>query len=518
MFSDSISRRSFISGGSCAAAVAGIGALGSFAYAEEADFAPVQAGKVTWAEEADVVVVGYGGAGAAAAIEAAKAGAHVVLFEMRDIAGGSTIANGGFIMMGGTKLQEKFGIEDSVDNFYAYLCAAAGEHANAELIKVISDASPDLYDWCVECGMDFESGVCNTDVHLGGYNAGISLGYSGNEQSRDLARFATPAPRGHLPQPSSSGFDIFSALSQTVDSLGVDVRLGLAGKRLVMGEDGRVAGIVAEGRDGEVAIRAKKAVVLTAGGFSDNAEMVADNYTLTGPLGQNVTSAGNENGSGILMGQAVGAATRGMGCFQVGITVSTAGDALARCIIVDGHGRRIVAEDEYNSYICRALSLAVDPHCFLVINEQDAAEGGAGDKFGDPLLSGGTLAEAAEKSGVNADVLASTVAFYNESCELGEDREFGKASKYLVPIEDGAVNVYNFSSYSGYYATLGGLKIDRDAHVLNLDGEVIPGLYAAGRNAGTFYGWYVGSGSDMADVLTFGRIAGVNAAAEEPAA
>lgn len=513
MSEQTMSRRSFVTA-ACTAA-AGLGFAAAQAQAAIApDVAGVAADTVEWAEETDVVVVGYGGAGAAAAIEAAKAGASVILLEMLDIAGGSTVANGGFIMMGGTKLQEHFGIEDSVDNFYAYLSAAAGANASLDHIKVVCDSSPELYDWCVECGMDFESGQCDTEHHLGGYNAGFSLGYSGNEMARDFAQVATPAPRGHMPQPGSSGYDMFSALQATVDSLGVDVRMGTPGKRLVVDTDGRVVGIIAENADGEFAIKANKAVVLTAGGFGNNAEMVDSNYALLNPRGSMITAAGNENGSGILMGQAIGADTRGMGCFQIGGTIVTVADALAHCILVDENARRIVAEDEYNAFIGKAIAMAPSADCYLVIDDQYATEGGAAAVFGEPLATVDTIEEVAEAVGFNADMFKSTVDFYNESVALGEDREFGKHAQYLTPLETGPFHVFAYGSEHLYIASCGGLKIDTGAHVIDLDGNVIPGLYAAGRNAGTIYGWYMGSGSSMADVFTFGRIAGQNAAAE----
>lgn len=511
-----ISRRAFLGLG---AVVAGAGLAGCAPQGSTGDDAGLattgSAADVEWAKEADVVVVGFGGAGSAAAIEAARGGAQVVLLEELANPGGSTAACGGFIMMGGTKLQEQFDLQDSADNFYNYLAAAAGENANQDAIRVLADKSPELYDWCVECGMDFASGTVDTEHHLGGYNAGISLGYSGNEQAREFAKAATPVPRGHMPQPSSSGADIFAALSATVEAEGVEVLTETPGRRLVVDEGGRVVGVIAETKDGEIAIKARKAVVLTAGGFGNNDEMLNAYYPFTNRRGPQITAAGNENGSGILMGQAIGADTHGMGCFQVGTTVSTLGDAAAHCIIVDANGHRIVAEDEYNAYVGKATIQAPTSDCYLIIEKPYTEEVQLGQRFGDPLGEVASIEEAAALTGVNADVLKNTVEFYNASAAQGEDREFGKAAKYLTALENAPFVVYYAGSETLYTASCGGLKIDTDAHVIDLEGNVIPGLYAAGRNAGTIYGWYMGSGSSMADVLTFGRIAGQNAAAEE---
>ncbi|MEG0503387.1 MAG: FAD-dependent oxidoreductase, partial [Raoultibacter sp.] len=470
-----VSRRSFLGLGAVAALAAGTGLVGCAPQqggqkAEAQGVVVGNAADVEWTKETDVVVVGFGGAGSAAAIEAKKAGVEVVLLEMLKNPGGSTLANGGFIMMGGTKLQEKFGLEDSPENFFAYLSAAAGENANQEAIKLICDKSPELYDWCVECGMDFESGQCDTEHHLGGYNAGFSLGYSGNEQSRNFAKAARPVPRGHMAQPGSSGKDMFAALSSTVESLGIEVLTETPGKQLVTDETGRVVGILAEGPDGELAIKARKAVIMTAGGFVDNEEMLNANYPFTNKRGPALTTAGNENGTGILMGQAIGATTFGMGCFQIGKTISTMGDPLAHGVLIDENARRIVAEDEYNSFIGRAIIMAPSSKCYIIFEDAYATEGDATKYYGEPLATADSIEELARAIGVNASVLESTVSFYNESAAVGEDREFGKATKYLSALENGPFHAFALGSETCYTASCGGLKIDLDAHVIDMSG------------------------------------------------
>lgn len=368
---NNVSRRNFLK--SAALAGAGLsfaGALTACAPKSASDEsgnkgggAGIASDNVTWAKEADVVVVGFGGAGAAAAIEAKKAGAEVIILEMNDAGGGSTLANGGFIMMGGTDLHKKFGLEDSPENFYKYLSAAAGQNTNHEAIKLICDSSPDLYRWCVECGMDFESGTADTVHHLGGYNAGTSLGYSGNEMAYDYRSITPPIPRGHMPQPSSSGKDIFGPLQNKVEELGIEVLYGTAGSYLLNDASGRITGIATEGKSGETFIKARKGVVLTCGGFIDNPDMLNAFYPFTNKRGTSLTTAGSEDGSGILMGMAAGAATQGMGCFQIGCTLVTNAEPLAKGVLVNEKGRRIVAEDEYNSFIGKAIIQAPSSNC-----------------------------------------------------------------------------------------------------------------------------------------------------------
>ena len=134
MSDNNMSRRSFLSlGGAALASGAAMAATALPAVAEE----------VSWDKEADVVVVGYGGAGSAAAIEAARAGCSVTILEARSFGGGSTIANGGFIMMGATKLQEKFGVVETTENFFNYLRYGAGDNVDDAYIRVLADnASP----------------------------------------------------------------------------------------------------------------------------------------------------------------------------------------------------------------------------------------------------------------------------------------------------------------------------------------------------------------------------------------
>lgn len=505
----SMTRRSFTSMGATAAAALGCGISTSRP-------ASARATEPSWTTEVDVVVVGYGGAGAAAAIEAARGGAQVLILEELENPGGATAICGGSILMADTPLQKKFGLEDSVDAFYDYMCAAGGASANQELLRVLCDFSPELYDWCVGCGMDFEGGELYPGPHINSFNKnGYTLFYTGNEQSRELAAITPPVPRGHSTLPDSNGASLFAALSAVVDSLGVEVMLQTPATGLVANGEGRVVGVVANGPEGEISIAARKAVILTAGGFIDNPAMYASAYPYTNPCGDLRISAGNENGSGILMGQAVGAAVRGMGCFQVGRPLSTMSDLLPRGVILAEYGARIVAEDEYNSFVGKAIIDAPTANCYMVFDEQTEVDANPSTFLGEAIAVCGTLDEIAPVIGCNADVLASTFAFYNESASIGVDREFGKDPQFLVELVNGPFYVHTCGSKSCMFGSLGGIAIDANARALGLDGQPIPGLYAAGRNSGSIFGWYMGSGASVADVLTFGIFAGRNAAAEE---
>lgn len=515
MSDSEISRRSFLGMGAAAAVLAGAGLAGCSGNAASGSTdSGGSADEIAWTKETDVVVVGLGGAGCAAAIEANKEGAEVVVLEMTKDGGGSTSVCGGFIFMGGgTELQKKFGYDETVDQYFDYLASAAGDNANTDFIKIICDSGADLYSWCVECGMDFDSGEVDPEHHLGGYNAGFSLGFSGNEMARQYASVTPPIPHGHMPQPGSSGADIFEPLKATVEGAGIEVLYETPGTQLFIDDSGRVIGISAQGPDGEVLIKAKKGVVLTCGGFTNNDDMVNDFYPYPTLLGVGRVAGGTENGSGILMGLAAGAATRGMGNFQVGRTIVTKNELLANGVLVDAVGHRIVAEDEYNSFIGKAIVQAPTAQCYLIVDDETWNETNVDGKD-EPMVSADSIAEIAAALYVDADILTNTFDFYNASVALGNDREFGKDPKFLKDMSAGPFHVIYAGTETMYTGSLGGLKIDTDARVLDLEGNAIPGLYSAGRNSGSIYGWYMGSGSSMADCLTFGRIAGKNVAAE----
>lgn len=487
-----------------------LGACSPNTKSSETSSATGNANDIQWAETTDVIVVGFGAAGSAACIEASDAGAQVILVEATEDGGGSTAASGGTILMGGTDLQKQFGIEDNVENYYTYLTAAAGANNSDEFVRVFADSSPDLYQWCVENGMDFASGSLVVDRQVNGDKAGIALRYSGNEQARDFVKLTPAVPRGHTVQPSSTGKEVFSALKNSVEKRGITIKYQTTASRLVVDDSGRVVGIVATNSSDEVAIKATKGVVLTCGGFSDNKTMLQAYYPCSNPLGPNITSAGTENGTGILMAMDIGAATRRISCFQIGIPMVSNDESLANSILINERGSRMIAEDEYNSFIGKAVIEAPTAKCYIIADPSWFTE--RATKTAGTAVATGSIEEIASQLQIDAASLRNTVDYYNESVGLEEDRQFGKSVRFLKALEGNNLAAYSYGPERCWTASCSGLWIDTSTHVCDWDGKVIPGLYAAGRNASTIYGWYVGSGSSVADALTFGRIAGKNAA------
>lgn len=504
------SRRSFFKGAAVVAAGGAATALAACTPSPQSEAEGNETGvPETWDKEVDVVVVGLGGAGGAAAIEATWAGAEVLVLELTGNALSSTSINGGQVYLAGTKLQKEAGVEDSPEEMFKYLMAGKGASGDETAIRLLADSSPGLYDWCVEVGMEFLPVVGEYEPMA---SEGIGILWTGNERMAGFAEVAKPAPRAHVVYPERNGGGFTRPMIATLESLGVEILYGTPGRSLITNEERRVVGIRAEGSSGEIVIKARKAVVLTAGGFANNDEMLMRNWLYKGPLPASRTAAGNENGDGITMGRAIGADTQGLTNHQLGSMISrTSGPSMPKGIIVNKAGRRFIQEEAYASYLGRAVS-EVENAWFIVDSPINAEFGEAAPM--DPVATADTIEDLASKIGIPPAALANTLEFYNESVALGEDREFFKLPHCLVPITTPPFVAYYVGAETLYLFTLGGLKINLDAQVIDVHGEIIPGLYSAGRNANITFGHYMASAMAMTDVLQFGRIAGQRAAAE----
>jgi 3-oxo-5alpha-steroid 4-dehydrogenase len=463
----------------------------------------------TWDRETDVVIVGFGGAGVAAAIEARKAGADVTVLEVTATGGGSTAINGGMVYLGGTALQKKLGVEDSAENMFKHLMLGKGSSGSEEALRLCCDGAPALYDWLVENGCEFAEKVEYN--YIGGGVPGIGLSWSGMERQHGWREVVPPAPRAHIPQPEATGMSFFRPLKARAEELGIEALYETPGKSLIVNDKGRVVGVYAEGSSGEIAIKARKAVILSAGGFTNNTEMIMENWLYIAPPTEIRVADGNEKGQGINMGIAVGAATSGMTNHQLGTSKRGHSERWCEGIYVNEAGRRFIQEDAYNSYIGRAVQQQVK--AWFIADDTVAKPLTEAVKT-EPNATADSLEALAEAVGVAPAPLVDQVRFYNESCDLGEDREFGKESMWLKPIVKPPFAAFYMGAETIYLLTCGGLKINLDAQVINRDGEAIPGLYAAGRNANAVFGHYIASGFAVTDIMTFGRIAGQKAAAE----
>lgn len=463
-----------------------------------------------FAAEADVVVVGLGAAGACAAIEAAGAGARVLVLERASGGGGTTAVSDGMMYFGGgTSLQRACGFEDPVEEMFKYLMASSGPEPDEARIRVYCEESASHFDWLVEQGVPFKAEFYPERMLAPGEEG---LTYSGNELVHPFRELAVPAPRAHMPQKEGqAGAFLMQKLIAAAQRAGVAIRTDTLCEALVVDDAGRVSGVhaVCAGRDEY--FRAHRGVVLCAGGFINNREMVKQ-YAPEVRRARFRAATEGDDGRGIRMGMAAGGAAIRMDKASVTLPFYPP-KSLMKGIFVNRQGQRFMPEDVYQG---RAGEIALgrqDGRVWLVLDDAH---------FERPLFAGGeihaaeTLAELEQEIGLPAGSLVHTVESYNEHAARGEDPLFHKAPEYLVPLTVPPFGAIDLSWDKAIYAafTLGGLATDVRACVLTPDGQPVPGLYAAGRTAASISSPGYSSGTSIGEATLFGRIAGRNAAAE----
>ena len=482
------------------------------------DLVPVPEAKIShWDHEADVVIAGYGIAGAAAAVEAARAGADVLVLERTGSWGGAAAMAGGFIYLGGgTALQTACGFSDSVDNMAAFLNAAMGPGADEARIADYCAGSVAHFDWLVDCGVTFKSEFFGEPGWEPMGDQGLM--YSGGENSFPFNTVAAPAPRGHVPQMSnkkqgeaSAGFMLMKPLVDTAETAGARALYDVRVQQLIVNTGGRVVGVIARRYGSELNIRASRGVVLATGSFAYNEAMVAQYAPRI--AGRPAASIEQHDGRAIQMAQALGADLAHMDATEVAIFADP--QQLVRGILVNSRGQRYVAEDTYPGRIGQLTLYHQDNTAYLIIDgeAQEEAMNSLSPQLmmRPPTWVAETVAELENEIGLAPGSLQATVAAYNEGAGRGEDPLLHKKPQWLRPIGSpvGAIDLRE--STGGF--TLGGLATTLDAEVLHVSGDPIPGLFAAGRSAAGLAAWGYASGVSLGDGSFYGRRAGRAASA-----
>lgn len=468
--------------------------------------------------ECDVLVVGFGAAGAAAAFEAAAAGASVIVLERASGAGGSSAQSGGELYLGGgTAVQRACGFEDDADNMFAFLAAALGPHADEEKLRLYCDGSVEHFEWFRARGVPFAESLYDAPGWMPPTKDGLMwLG----ENAWPYNTVARPVPRGHRPPAELfAGGLLMRKLAAAVAAAGAVTHTDTRAESLVVAGDGRVAGVTARTFGEPVTYRARKAVIVTTGGFVDNEEMLSHHAPAL--LGHGKVSDGLDDGSGIRMAQAVGAATRRMSSVEVALTALPA--ALVRGMLVNALGQRFINEDVYPGLFSHAAVLHQPAPYWIIVDEKGYEDIPEGDLWNvRPGHAAETLAELEAELGMPAGALEATVDAYNRYAARGEDPYFHKDQKWLRPLagpfaaidpRDGFFGAGSETGVNGF--TLGGLHTTVDGAVRGHSGQPIPGLYAAGRASSGIHGDGYISGTSLGDGTFFGRRAGVAAAGED---
>ncbi len=463
-------------------------------------------------ERWDVVVVGFGIAGGCAALEAARAGARVLLLERAAVHGGTSSMSGGhFYLGGGTAVQQVTGHDDSADAMYDYLVAVSLEPEH-DKIRAYCDGSVEHFDWLEALGFEFERSFFPGKAVIQPGTEGLM--FTGNEKVWPFLEQATPAPRGHkVPVPGDTEGTklVMDLLRDRVEEAGVEVRYETGATQLVTDESGAVVGL-AWRRFQETGLVRADAVVLAAGGFVMNADMVTAH---TPSLGSKLFTLGStyDDGLGIRLGESVGAELKHME--QPFITAPFyPPSVLVTGLIVNKRGERFVAEDSYHSRTSGFVMEQPDSAAYLIVDSEHIEHPTMPLV---PFVDGWETVEEMETGlGLPAGSLVATLARYNEHAARGEDPDFHKSPDWLAPQATGPWGAFDLTLGNALYAgfTLGGIRTTVDGQAQRPDGSVVPGLYAAGACASNLAqdGKGYASGTQLGEGSFFGRRAGRHAA------
>lgn len=440
-----------------------------------------------------------------ASLMAAEAGASVIVLEKGPTTGGSTALCGQAIMGVGTSIQKAAGVEDSVEAAMKYF-SAIGDGRD-DLVRFVVENSADAVEWLISLGMQVPAKIGNPGLVFGG-------------QEKERADLTAPVMRTHYAVKPDPG--LWPVLQKAADAQeNIDVRTGMPATKLVQRPGtGEILGVLA-GEGKQKVIKARKGVVLAAGGFARNADMM---HALISRFDVQTTANECDTGDGMNLGLS---ADSSVGYFGMLSNVQFSKPIMPCAFIVLGpdtmegkppfiavnvHGERWTNERKFYSYICDDLLKQPEGRAFI-LTCGDAGKAGL-SRAAEQAFSGNTLAEVASAMGVDANTLSTTVEQWNTSCGQGIDAQFGRLSE-LYPLDGGPF--YAAEVKPGAACTFGGITVDTEMHAIRAGGgEAIPRLYAAGTNSMALGRFYPTCGSAVATAITTGRNAGMNAAAETP--
>ena len=416
--------------------------------------------------DTEVLVVGLGAAGAAAALEASAAGAEVLALERGGAGGGTSAMSGGVLYLGGgTPLQKECGFEDSPEEMFKYLMASCGERPDEARIRLYCEGSVDHYHWLLDQGVPFKP------VFYPGYSGepptDDGLVFSGTENAWPFDRVAAPAPRGHVPQVEHQAGPLLmqrllAALAATPTTVRADTRV-----TALLHEGERIAGVLAVCAGEEIAVRARGGVVLCAGGFINHPEMLARHAPHLARCSFRVGAEGDD-GSGIRLGMAAGAETLHLGMGSISLPI-TPPKAVLRGLLVNGQGQRFVNEDAYMGRLGEFSLLRADGRAYWIFDDATFVRPAVQREV---LAAGETPEELERELDLPGGSLAATLDVYNRHAARGEDPVFHKKSEWVVPLETPPYGALDCTVEGSLYAafTLGGLRSDGDGRVLRSDG------------------------------------------------
>ncbi len=468
----------------------------------------------SWSDEVDVLVVGAGMAGVAAAIEAVQAGARVLVVDRGGrLSCTSAMAGGHFYLGGGTPCQQAGGFDDTPAEMAKYLTAVSPD-CDPEKIRLYAEGSVEHFHWLEALGFEFERSFYPGKSVMAPGTEGVM--YTGNEKVWPYRDVAVPAPRGHqppVPGDSGGGELVLDLALKRLDELGVEVRWDTGATALIADQD-RVVGATWRSFGESGAVRAGS-VVIAAGGFVMNPEMVHTFAPELEALLARGMALGNthDDGLGIRLGESVGGVAEHMERSFLTAPIYPPVEMLLG-VCVNNRGERFVAEDSYHSRTSAFVFDQPEQQAWLILDSAHMAEPAYGFQ---PLVDGWeTIVEMEVGLGVPEGSLAKTLEDYNAAAREGDDPAFHKAADYLAPLDTPPYGAYDMTPGACFYTgfTCGGLRVDHDGRVQRADHSVVDGLYAAGACASNIAvdGKGYASGTQLGEASFFGRRAGRHAA------
>ncbi|MGN9165223.1 flavocytochrome c [Tissierellaceae bacterium HCP3S3_D8] len=450
-------------------------------------------------ETHDVVIVGAGGAGLAAAIEAKTAGADVIVLEKMPLAGGNTLISGAEYAAPNNWIQKKEGIEDSTELFVQDILKGGDNVNDEKLVRVVAENALKGAEWLRDdIGVVWEDEL----MFFGGHSVKRSL-----------------IPKG------ASGKEIITKLVAKAEDMGIPILYNTKATELITDESGSVIGVKAESDEKNYTFNTNKNVVIASGGFGSNLEM---RMKYNPEIDENILSTNTvgSTGDGITMAEDVGAELVGMQyiqtypmCDPISGTLLYFDDArlYGYTVIVNKEGKRFVEELGRRDEISMAIKAQTDHVCYELVDQKAYEESKLEENHAaeidylyrnDLLVKADTIEEAAKFFGIDGNELKATVDKYNSYVENGKDLEFNKRS---LPAKIEKAPFYIVKAAPAVHHTMGGIKINTEAQVLDKNDKVIKGLYAAGEVTGGIHGTNRLGSDALADITVFGRIAGQNA-------
>ena len=468
-----------------------------------------------WDFETDIAVIGFGAAGACAAIEAADGGAKVMLFERNSGSGGASGLSGGEIYIGGnggTDVQRAAGFDDSTEDFAAYLKMAGGPCADEAKCDLYAREALGHFAWLKVQGVPYRGNYL-PGKHIEPTDDSTLI-WSGSEAAAPFCDSAKPAPRGHVIQHMGwgGGRPLIDILEASARAKGVEVIVDARAMGLVT-DGASIVGVAVKIDNQLRFVRASKGVVLATGGFVMNEAMRAkycpETFRINNPIGD------KDDGTGIELGVGAGGDTVHMEQFFT-TCPWTMPESHAYGVMVNVAGQRFINEDCYHGRVSRCAVDQLGGKVYLLLDNahfvtlMDFA-------FMSIAGTGDSWEEVEAELEMPLGTLSATMEVYNRHARDGHDPLFDKRAPILTPLDQGPFIALELNFQSSYFSffTLGGLKTSIHGEVLDRAGVPIQGLYAAGRCTSGLPAWGHGysSGLSLADCTFFGRQAGRKAAA-----